>query len=120
MVTDTNKIIVRLVCIVKGPPEDEFLPLTFEVILQKGSIAKGKAYFGFQGTLNDELRPFVLRPDGQLDFGSKYEDDRDRFVPCNILSKKIELGTIFTTRERDPETDKFPEYVYRIKQIVRL
>jgi hypothetical protein len=119
MVAETDKVIVRLVCVVKGAPEDEF-PITFEVMLQKGGIAKGKAYFGFQGTLSDELHPFVLRPDGRLDYGSNYEDDQDRFIICNILNKKIELGTIFTTRERDPETDRVREYVYSIKKIVLL
>jgi hypothetical protein len=79
MVAKTNKLIVRVVCTVKDAPEDEF-PLTFELILQNGSIAKGRAYFGFQGTLNGELRPFVLRPEGQLDYGSDYEDDQDRFI----------------------------------------
>ena len=119
MDTKTNKVIVRLVCTVKGAPEDEF-PLTFEVLLEKGSIAKGRAYFGFQGTLTGELRPFVLRPDGRLDYGSEYEDDNDRFIACNILDKKIELGAIFTTEERDPDTDRFREYIYSVKKIVRL
>src|SRR6516164_8832535 len=117
MIEKTNKVIVRLVCTVKGAPDDEF-PLTFEVTLQKGSIAKDKIHFGFQGKLANELHPFILRPDGRLDYGSDFDDDKDRFITCNILTKKIELGTIFTTRERDPDTDKFREYVYTIKRIV--
>ena len=46
MIAETNKVIVRLVCSVKGAPRE--LPLTFEVIPQKYSIEKGRAYFGFQ------------------------------------------------------------------------
>lgn len=119
MAAGKNKVIVRLVCGVKIAPEDE-APLTFEVMLENGSIAKGRVYFGFQGSLSGELSPFVLRPEGQLDYGSGYEDDQDRYVTCNILTKKIERGTIFTTKERDPETDRLREYVYIVKRIVPL
>ena len=110
--------VVRLVCTVKGEPEEKF-PLTFEVTLDKDLIARGRAYFGFQGLLSGELYPFVLYPDGRLDFGSGYDDD-DRYTSSNILDKAIERGAIFTTRERDPDTDRVREYVYVIKQIVTL
>ena len=114
-----DRRIVRLVARLTEDPEDGF-PLTFEVVLSGSNIQDGRAYLGFQGTLSGELSPFVLLPDGRLDFGVAYEIDADRYTTINILSKEIELGTLFTTSEVDPDTDKSREYVYAIRQIVPL
>jgi hypothetical protein len=76
-------------------------------------------YFGFQGKLSGEFHPFVLLPDGRIDFGSGY-DDQERYYTTNILEKTIELQTIFTANERDDETGKVREYVYSIIKIAEL
>ena len=116
--TDTRagRRVVRVVCRLKEEVSDEH-PLTFEVVLSGTKIVSGMAFLGFQGTLNGELNPFVLLPDGRLDFGVSIEAD-DRFTLVNILSKQIEVGAMLTTEEYDPDTGRRREYVYAITQIV--
>jgi hypothetical protein len=47
MVAKTNKLIVRVVCTVKGASEDEF-PLTFELIYKTEVLQKGGPTSGFR------------------------------------------------------------------------
>ena len=75
---------------------------------------------GFLGTLKDEenLYPFVLLTDGQLDFGSSYEDTADRYGRSNIRERRIEIGALFSTSMRigDPAVPR--ESTYLIAQII--
>lgn len=97
--------VVRIVERTQKP--DEELNITLEVRVNKKRIENKMVFFGFLGSLKDDenLLPFVLHRDGQLDFGSLF-DDEDRFGRTNIHERPIELGTFFSTRMNigDPST----------------
>jgi hypothetical protein len=78
-------------------PDEEFNNITFELAIDKKEIAPNMIFFGFLGSLkqDDALYPFVLLGEGQLDFGSSFEDASDRYGRTNIRTRPIEIGTLF-------------------------
>jgi hypothetical protein len=103
--------VARLVC---EPTSDDQLPVTIEVALKDESIEAGKPFLGWAGDLNDEFWPFVLHPDGKLDYGSEVEEDAERFIQTNIHQKRIAVGEVFTAEYAGEQI------TYAIKQIVPL
>lgn len=109
--TNMKRQHVRLVC-EPTSANSEWPRATFDVTLRDGKVENG-IHFGWSGNLNDEMYPFILRPDGRIDFGSDYPDS-DRYVSLNLLEKKIEMGALFTAgAATDCET-------YRVSQMPEL
>jgi hypothetical protein len=113
----------KIIRIVARPtkPDDE-LNITLEVAVEENKIRDGMVFFGFLGSLKDEenLYPFVLLIDGQLDFGSCFEDAADRYGRSNIRERRIEIGALFSISMTigDPPSPK--ESTYLITQIIRV
>lgn len=77
---------------------DEF-PLYVDVVVDDGDRVSGNhPVFGFQGEMNQRSgasMPFILRPDGSMDFGEKYVSP-DRFYHFNLRDVRIEIDQLVT------------------------
>jgi hypothetical protein len=103
-------------------PDEEFNNITFELAINKKEIAPNMIFFGFLGSLkqDDALYPFVLLGDGQLDFGSSFEDDTDRYGQTNIRTRPIEIGALFSTKMTIGDPPRLRESTYQITQITHI
>ena len=99
--------------------ECEEYPILIEAMVEDGgTIKKNHVYLGFHGPLR-ECHPFILLPDGRLDYGADLEDD-DRFAATDVFTKRIQEGGSFSIEEFDEETGRSDASVYAIKKIDRL
>ncbi len=85
---------------------DESTSFTFDLLLDdKGHVINKAPTTGWAGSFasGSDLEPFILMPNGKLDFGSDYEID-DRYGTTNIHTKTIALDeyvTVATTSGED-------------------
>jgi hypothetical protein len=73
---------------------EELISFTFDLVLnQEGHVINKAPTAGWLGSFasGSSLEPFILLPNGKLDFGSEYEIE-DRFGTTNIHSKTIAVG----------------------------
>lgn len=84
---------------------DEF-PLYADFVVDDGDRVSGNhSIFGFQGEMEQRSgasMPFILRPDGRMDFGQKYVSP-DRFYHFNLRDVRIEIDQLVTIRSDDYE-----------------
>jgi hypothetical protein len=80
--------------------QDEF-PLYADVILDDSSRVSGNyPVFGFQGEIEQRSgasMPFILHPDGRMDFGEKYVSP-DRFYRLDLRDASVGIGQLVTIR----------------------
>jgi hypothetical protein len=78
--------------------QDEF-PLYVDVILDdSNSVSGSHPVFGFQGEIGQRSgasMPFLLQPDGRMDFGEKYVSP-DRFYHLNLRGVSVGVGQLVT------------------------
>jgi hypothetical protein len=76
---------------------DEF-PLYMDVVLDDANRLSGNyPIFGFQGEIGQKSgasMPFILHPDGRLDFGEKYNHAADRFFHLELRDATIYEGQL--------------------------
>ena len=69
------------------------------VILGTGRIAGRYALFGMQGSFGsraeDTCNPFVLNPDGKIDFGKGYSKG-ERYAEFSIRDGNVSVGRLLT------------------------
>jgi hypothetical protein len=64
----------------------------FDLIYEGNFVKRGQPYFGvWQDTSDESLCPFVMSPEGEVDFGSGYSGN-DRIYACNILDVELAMG----------------------------
>jgi hypothetical protein len=81
----------------------------------KGHVLGKAPMAGWWGNFaaSNDLIPFILLPNGKLDFGSEYEVE-DRYGTTNVHSKTIAIGEYVTV-----QTD-WGEHCLRVSKIVWL
>ncbi len=92
--------------------DDENTSFTFDLILVDERIASKNTLFGFKGSLPSSFSPFVLFPDGRIDFGSDWSVADGRYIQTNIRDRPIRRGELMTTKEPDDD-GRFKEWTYR-------
>lgn len=97
--------------------ECEGYPITIQGLLDGGKLKSGMAYFGFHGNIKDSY-PFILLPDGRIDYGCEFDPVLYRFSQTDIHGIRIELGNKFSINEHDDDTGGREYNTYVIKQIV--
>jgi hypothetical protein len=98
--------------------ECEEYPILIEALIEDGgAIKRNVVYLGFHGPLG-ECYPFVLLPEGRLDYGG--EGDADQYADTNFLTVRPREGATFTIEEFDEETGRPQDAVYTITRIERL
>lgn len=112
----TIKIIrVRLLPTWKVDPSDRISEqMTFDLRVDDKTMMPiaTAPVFGVVGpVVGEECYPVVLRRDGIIDYGNAFQD-HERFVECNLLSRKAEIGELVTYTALLKE-----EYVYQIASI---
>ncbi|UTH44503.1 hypothetical protein [Loktanella salsilacus] len=102
---------MKFICIVAIPmdPElknsrDDQLTIQLRVDASGKPSPKGHS-FGWRGipTHNEDVFPFIMKANGQLDFG-KYDEAIDRFGGIDLLEKdRVSVGVnfVFTENEED-------------------
>jgi hypothetical protein len=96
--------------------DSELDPFTFDLLLDPKGQVHGKApTTGWWGNFaaGNDLLPFILLPNGKLDFGSDYEVD-ERYGTTNLHSKIIAVGEYVTV-----QTDG-RQYCLRVTKLVWL
>lgn len=90
---------VRIVArpVVDNPLE---FPIYIDVVLDaNGRALGGRPYFGFQGEIeftSGVSMPFILHPNGRLDFGERYAEPSDRFFQTDLLDIHIRKDQMVT------------------------
>ncbi|MCJ2019822.1 hypothetical protein MKK84_20680 [Methylobacterium sp. E-065] len=105
---------VRLKCeFVRGP--GKAYTYAFDFIVEDEKVVQGWDYVGF-GKFRDaenrgaiEVYPFIIDEDGDMDFGSGF-DEAVRYLSSNIMTKNIILSETFTVNDGG-------ENIYMIKEI---
>jgi hypothetical protein len=94
--------------------DDELDPITVDLFLDDSRHVVHKfPTCGWWGKLKgtDDLMPFILFPDGKMDFGTGFDED-DRYHRTNLQSKRLEVGEYVTV------THEFGEHCFAVKQVV--
>lgn len=99
--------------------KDGDLNVTCDVMVGESGVPYLKmASFGVLGGFKESsetLLPFVLRPNGDVDFGTEFEDDEYRYGKTNLLSGRVlEVGELFTFRYDGND------YTYRVARIFEM
>jgi hypothetical protein len=81
---------VRIIC---TPQEPDNHPAVILAALKDGRIEPGKRYAGWV-TENDDVYPFILWPDGRVDYGA-YGAEHERNIRTNLMDIAIEVGVTF-------------------------
>ncbi|KQW79272.1 hypothetical protein ASC89_13350 [Devosia sp. Root413D1] len=102
--------VTRIVAICSEEPD---WPIVIDAQIVADRIAPKTPFFGSWGKLGGEFSPFVLQPTGEMDFGSDYAET-DRYFECNIRSREIAQGAMFTVRKPDDD-NRVREFVYVIR-----
>lgn len=105
---------VRLKCeFVQG--KGKTYTYAFDFVIDGEKVVQGWDYVGFSKFKDKENRgaieiyPFIIREDGEIDFGSGLIDS-ERFLSSNILTKNIRISETFTVNDGG-------ENIYVIKEI---
>jgi hypothetical protein len=79
---------------------DEF-PLYVDAVVDDSNKVSGNyPIFGFQGEIGQRSgasMPFILHPDGRMDFGEKYVSP-DRFYHLDLRDVSVGVGQLVTIR----------------------
>jgi hypothetical protein len=105
---------VRVTC--KPTQADDLPDSVIDIVLNEDGTISKNAYFGFTGRLNAEFYPFILLPNGTIDFGHEVEDLSERQLKTNMFDKQIRVGEVFTVFQEHPDAGD----VYRIAEISEL
>lgn len=85
---------------------DEFIRM--DLVLNGSKVKRGAEYFGMWYDKSDNSRcPFVVSPDGQLDYGYGYVDE-DQYYASDLLDKDIVEGAEVVCKLGEDE------FVYKI------
>jgi hypothetical protein len=80
---------LRLVLTNTEAPSQE---ITIDLIFDGKGVRHGLDYFGLWQDKDNETRcPFVMDPNGSVDFGTGY-DGQDRYYETNILQTELAVG----------------------------
>ena len=83
---------LRLARIVLENVEARHQDVTIDLVFEGSVVRRGVAYFGVWQDKNEETRcPFVLDPNGEVDFGTGY-DGEDRYYETNITQVDLAIG----------------------------
>jgi hypothetical protein len=103
---------VRITAMPTVDNPDEF-PLYVDVVLDESNKVSGNyPVFGFQGEIGQRSgasMPFILHPDGRMDFGEKY-DLPDRYYHFDLRNVGIGVEQLLKIRD-----DNGYEAAFRIK-----
>jgi len=91
-------------------------PLTVDLFIncETNSVVGRQPVFGMQGKFSQngprDLEPFVLYPDGTVDYGSGFDQtSNDRLGKLDIRNQTIATGTLITQ-----SSINYPKKIYRI------
>ena len=92
--------------------------LAIDVVLNEdGTASRRMIAFGSRGSLGNgsrSLEPFLLRPDGAVDFGNDFEaEDRDAHFNLRDAGRRVTVGALFTFTDGNEG-----EIVYRVTQVI--
>lgn len=112
---------MRKISRVVGKPKknkEHNLSITIELALDNNILTKRNIAFGFVGALREdsELYPFVLYPNGKIDFGSDTVEDY-RYGRTNLNDREIEMGNLFSFGMHYGEPLRYQEFTYEISQV---
>jgi hypothetical protein len=96
--------------------DDRDYHLTIQLLVDNNGIPKPVGFSsGWRGmpTINEDVYPFILNPNGRVDFGA-YETDDERFGECTIIEVEIRPGSKFEFVEQGERTH------YQIYQVETL
>ena len=83
--------------------EDRNQEITIDLVVEGRTAKPGLDYFGlWQDKGQEVLCPFVLDPNGSVDFGNGYEGS-DRYYETNIGSLELAIGLQVLWRSGDSE-----------------
>ncbi len=83
---------LRLARIVLENVEARYQDVTIDLIFEGNAVRRGVPFFGVWQDKNEESRcPFVLDPNGEVDFGTGY-DGEDRYYETDIASVPLSIG----------------------------
>lgn len=85
--------------------------VTFDLSLCGDRVVERTLFFGYTGQVGIAFYPFVLLPDGRIDYGTDYADDV-RHISTDIRERPVRLGDLMTTQERDDDGQIKP-WTYR-------
>lgn len=97
--------------------EDNSYNITCDIFVDDvGRPSNKMASFGVIGGFkegSDVIYPFILRPNGKIDFGTAYEEDAERHGKTNLLDgRDLAIGELFTF-EYDGDV-----FTYKLAKIV--
>jgi hypothetical protein len=76
--------------------------VVFDLVYEGNFVKPAPFYFGIWQDKNEQsLCPFVMGPNGEVDFGSGYSGD-DRMYQCNVMEVELAMGA-----EVDWTTDSY-------------
>ena len=85
--------------------------VTFDLALTGDRVVERVLFFGHTGQVGVAFYPFVLLPDGRIDYGTDYADEV-RFIQTDLRERPVRLGESMTTQERG-EDGRFEAWTYR-------
>ena len=78
--------------------------VVFDLVYEGNFVKRAPFYFGlWQDKTEESLCPFIMGPDGDVDFGTGYSGD-DRMYQCSILEVELGIGNEVDWRSQDYET----------------
>lgn len=94
--------------------------IAIDVVLnEEGTASRRMTAFGSRGGLGNNgagVEPFLLRPDGAVDFGSGYDaEDRDARFNLRDLGRRVAVGELFTFTDGNEG-----DVIYRVTQVIDL
>ena len=83
---------LHLARVVLENAEDRNQEIRIDLILDGNSVRPGLEYFGLWQDKHEDVRcPFVMDPNGAVDFGTGY-DGEDRYYETNIATLELTIG----------------------------
>ena len=78
--------------------------VVLDLVYEGNFVKGGMPYFGlWQDKTEQSLCPFVMSPEGEVDFGTGYSGD-DRIYQCNVLEVELAMGGEVEWRSEAYET----------------
>jgi hypothetical protein len=92
---------LRLARIVIENVDARYQDVTVDLVFEGNTVRRGVPFFGVWQDRNEETRcPFVLDPNGEVDFGTGY-DGQDRYYQTNIAEVDLAIGADVEWRSED-------------------
>lgn len=107
---------IRRICLQPAQNEDAYNVTIDIFVTDEGFATRQMVALGVLGGLREDaecVEPFLLRPDGAMDFGTVYDEDNDRDGRIERMAERpFVVGELFTISYEGEE------YVYRVAQVV--